>query len=39
VKPAIKRRHRQAVLDEIARAKAEGRAPVFAKHLSESVHA
>jgi hypothetical protein len=39
VKPAIKRRNRQAVLDEIARAKAEGRAPVFAKHLSESVHA
>ena len=39
VKPAIKRRHRQAVLDEIARARAEGRAPVFARHLSESVHA
>ncbi len=39
VKPAIKRRHRQQVLDEIARARAEGRPPVFAKHLSESVHA
>ena len=39
VKPAIKRRHRRAVLEEIARAKAEGRAPVFDRNLPESVHA
>jgi hypothetical protein len=39
VKPAIKRRHRREVLEEIERARAEGRRPVFAKHLSESVHA
>ena len=39
VKPAIKRRHRRAVLEEIARAKAEGRAPAFDRTRSESVHA
>jgi hypothetical protein len=39
VKPAIKRANRRAVLAEIERAKAEGRAPSFPRHLTESVHA
>ncbi|MFM1935228.1 MAG: Cytochrome c biosis protein Ccs1 [Planctomycetota bacterium] len=39
VKPVIKRRQRESVLAEIERARAEGRAPRFPRHLSESVHA
>ncbi len=39
VKPVIKRRNRRLVLEEIARAKAEGRAPHFPKGLQEDVHA
>ena len=39
VKPVIKRRNERLVLEEIARAKAEGRRPSFAKHHTESVHA
>jgi hypothetical protein len=39
VKPVIKRRNRRIVLEEIARAKAEGRAPRFPRDLTESVHA
>jgi hypothetical protein len=39
VKPVIKRRNRRLVLEEIARAKAEGRAPRFPHDLTESVHA
>lgn len=39
VKPVIKRRNRRRVLEEIARAKAEGRAPRFPKDLTEAVHA
>lgn len=39
VKPVIKQRNERLVLEEIARAKAEGRRPSFPKHHSESVHA
>jgi hypothetical protein len=39
VKPVIKRRNRRLVLEEIERARAEGRAPRFAPDLTESVHA
>ena len=39
VKPLIKRRNERLVLEEIARAKAEGRKPSFPRHTSESVHA
>jgi hypothetical protein len=39
VKPVIKRRNRRLVLEEIACAKAEGRAPRFLHDLTESVHA
>ena len=39
VKPVIKRRHQRMVLDEIERARAEGRKPVFPRGLSENVHA
>jgi hypothetical protein len=39
VKPVIKRRHQRMVLEEIERARAEGRKPVFPRGLSENVHA
>ena len=39
VKPLIKRRNERLVLEEIARAKAEGHKPSFPRHTSESVHA
>ncbi|MFM9098570.1 MAG: hypothetical protein ACKOQW_09795 [Phycisphaerales bacterium] len=39
VKPVLKRRNRRLVLEEIERARAEGRAPRFAHDLTESVHA
>jgi hypothetical protein len=39
VKPVIKRRNRRLVLEEIERARTEGRPPRFPANLTESVHA